>query len=116
MQQAWTAREVCRIAGCTYRQLDYWIRTGLIFPAVQADGSGTRRQFSYDEVRIAVAVTLLRDSGIALIDRDIAERMAALEGSWSGHTLELTRNGPVCVLVDLGWVEKEMAARLAGAR
>ena len=33
-----------RVAGITYRQLDYWARTGLVVPSIRnADGSGTQR-------------------------------------------------------------------------
>ena len=34
----------CSAAGITYRQLDYWARTGLVEPSVlEASGSGTHR-------------------------------------------------------------------------
>ncbi|MGE5828726.1 MAG: transcriptional regulator, partial [Micromonosporaceae bacterium] len=34
----------CNAAGITYRQLDYWARTGLVEPTVRgAHGSGTQR-------------------------------------------------------------------------
>ena len=35
----------CAAAGITYRQLDYWARTGLVAPSVRsATGSGTQRR------------------------------------------------------------------------
>jgi hypothetical protein len=37
---------VCRIVGITYRQLDYWARTGLVEPSLRrAEGSGTQRLY-----------------------------------------------------------------------
>ena len=37
----------CNAAGITYRQLDYWARTGLIEPTVRgASGSGSQRLYS----------------------------------------------------------------------
>ncbi|HPZ50208.1 MAG TPA: transcriptional regulator, partial [Propionibacteriaceae bacterium] len=34
----------CNAAGITYRQLDYWARTGLVVPEIRpATGSGTQR-------------------------------------------------------------------------
>src|SRR5699024_5829520 len=37
---------VCKAAGITYRQLDYWARTGLVEPAVRnANGSGSQRLY-----------------------------------------------------------------------
>lgn len=38
--------EVCRRAGVSYRQLDYWIRCGVLTPSYSAHGSGTQRRFS----------------------------------------------------------------------
>src|SRR5262245_52615788 len=36
------------VAGITYRQLDYWARTGLVVPSVRdASGSGTQRLYSF---------------------------------------------------------------------
>ncbi|MFE6918918.1 MerR family transcriptional regulator, partial [Streptomyces rubiginosohelvolus] len=36
----------CAAAGITYRQLDYWARTGLVEPSVRpAYGSGTQRLY-----------------------------------------------------------------------
>ncbi|MGH3263935.1 MAG: MerR family transcriptional regulator, partial [Trebonia sp.] len=36
----------CTAAGITYRQLDYWARTGLVEPSVRAaQGSGTQRLY-----------------------------------------------------------------------
>ena len=35
---------VCRLTGVTYRQLDYWARTGLVTPSITpATGSGSKR-------------------------------------------------------------------------
>ena len=37
--------QVCSLVGITYRQLDYWARTGLLRPSVSAaKGSGTQRR------------------------------------------------------------------------
>ena len=41
----------CRAAGITYRQLDYWARTGLIEPTVRgAKGSGSQRLYSFRDI------------------------------------------------------------------
>ena len=45
-----TSHEICRLAGCTYRQLDYWCRIGLISPVVEAEGSGTQRLWGAESV------------------------------------------------------------------
>lgn len=50
--------EVCALVGCSYRQLDYWTRTELIKPHTAAQGSGSQRLFSEDNLR---EVRILRD-------------------------------------------------------
>ena len=45
--------EVCARAGCTYRQLDFWVRCGYLRPARAAAGSGTQRLFTVDEAAVA---------------------------------------------------------------
>src|SRR6266536_4426743 len=38
----------CSAAGITYRQLDYWARTGLVAPTIRsAKGSGSQRLYSF---------------------------------------------------------------------
>ena len=42
----------CTAAGISYRQLDYWARTGLVEPTVRsAAGSGTQRLYVYEHIR-----------------------------------------------------------------
>ena len=43
----------CAAAGITYRQLDYWARTGLVEPGIRpAAGSGTQRLYSFRDVLV----------------------------------------------------------------
>jgi hypothetical protein len=44
------AGEAARAAGVTYRQLDYWTRTGSFTPTVAVTGSGRHRRFSREDV------------------------------------------------------------------
>lgn len=57
----------CRAAGITYRQLDYWARTGLVEPTVKpASGSGTHRLYSFGDVLVLKVVKRLLDTGVSL--------------------------------------------------
>lgn len=57
----------CAIAGITYRQLDYWARTGLVRPQVRAaEGSGTQRLYSFRDILLLKVVKKLLDAGISL--------------------------------------------------
>jgi DNA-binding transcriptional MerR regulator len=43
--------QVCQIIGITYRQLDYWDRTGLLKPSIKtASGHGSKRLYSYKDL------------------------------------------------------------------
>jgi DNA-binding transcriptional MerR regulator len=59
--------QVCGLVGITYRQLDYWARTGLLQPSVAtARGSGTRRVYSYSDVLELKVIKQLLDAGVSL--------------------------------------------------
>jgi DNA-binding transcriptional MerR regulator len=59
--------EVCKIVGISYRQLDYWARTGLVTPSVrEAGGSGTQRVYSFRDLVQLKVIKKLIDAGISL--------------------------------------------------
>ena len=57
----------CNAAGITYRQLDYWARTGLVEPTVRgASGSGTQRLYSFRDILLLKVIKRLLDAGVSL--------------------------------------------------
>lgn len=57
----------CKAAGITYRQLDYWARTGLVEPTVRvAKGSGSQRLYSFRDILVLKVVKRLLDTGVSL--------------------------------------------------
>ena len=57
----------CAAAGITYRQLDYWARTGLVEPTVRpASGSGSQRLYSFRDILVLKIVKRLLDTGVSL--------------------------------------------------
>ncbi|WP_265521450.1 MerR family transcriptional regulator [Oerskovia flava] len=57
----------CRAAGITYRQLDYWARTGLVEPTIRpATGSGTHRLYGFRDILVLKVVKRLLDTGVSL--------------------------------------------------
>lgn len=57
----------CRAAQITYRQLDYWARTGLVEPSVRgAAGSGSQRLYSFQDILVLKVVKRLLDTGVSL--------------------------------------------------
>ena len=59
--------QVCKVVGITYRQLDYWARTGLVRPSVMdANGSGTQRLYSFRDLVELKVIKQMLDAGISL--------------------------------------------------
>lgn len=59
--------QTAKIAGISYRQLDYWARTDLIRPSLSdSTASGSRRMYSYDDLLEIKTIKKLMDSGIKL--------------------------------------------------
>jgi len=57
----------CSAAGITYRQLDYWARTGLVEPSVRtAAGSGSQRLYSFRDILVLKVIKRLLDTGVSL--------------------------------------------------
>lgn len=56
-----------KAAGITYRQLDYWARTGLVEPTVRnATGSGSQRLYGFGDILVLKLVKRLLDAGVSL--------------------------------------------------
>ena len=57
----------CHAVGISYRQIDYWARTGLVVPSVRdATGSGTARLYSFRDLVVLKVVKRLLDAGVSL--------------------------------------------------
>ncbi|MFV0461204.1 MAG: MerR family transcriptional regulator [Actinomycetales bacterium] len=66
-QAGYRGPTACRAAGITYRQLDYWARTGLVEPGVRgAKGSGSQRLYSFRDILVLKVVKRLLDTGVSL--------------------------------------------------
>jgi DNA-binding transcriptional MerR regulator len=66
-EQGYRGQIAASAAGITYRQLDYWARTGLIEPTVQsAQGSGSQRLYGFRDILVLKLVKRLLDTGISL--------------------------------------------------
>ena len=56
-----------KVAGITYRQLDYWARKQIVEPSITpSHGSGSRRLYSFKDVVILAVSKRLLDAGINL--------------------------------------------------
>jgi DNA-binding transcriptional MerR regulator len=77
-QQGYRVPEVCKIVGISYRQLDYWARTGLVKPSIKdAHGSGTQRLYSFQDLAQLRLIKRMLDSGVGL--QQIRKAMGTLK-------------------------------------
>ncbi|MFN2544537.1 MAG: MerR family transcriptional regulator [Actinomycetota bacterium] len=66
-QQGYRVPDVCKAVGISYRQLDYWARTGLVTPSIrEAGGSGTQRLYSFQDMLVLRIIKKLLDAGVGL--------------------------------------------------
>ena len=125
--------QVCSIVGITYRQLDYWARTGLLRPSIaDARGSGTQRLYAYTDVLELKVIKQLLDAGISLqrarraveclregLGGDLASANLVLVGPDSvlargdGELVDLLKGGQgVMNIVPLAGVVEELEAAI----
>ena len=79
----------CAAAGITYRQLDYWARTGLVEPSVRpASGSGSQRLYGFRDILVLKVVKSLLDTGISL--QQIRTAVAHLRERGSADLAQVT--------------------------
>jgi DNA-binding transcriptional MerR regulator len=88
--------DVQKIVGISYRQLDYWARTGLVRPSVQdAGGSGTQRLYSFEDLVVLRTIKKLLDAGVSLqrIRKAIGFLRDNLDAQPQGVTIMSDGNG-----------------------
>jgi DNA-binding transcriptional MerR regulator len=110
--QGFSGKRAALVVGITYRQLDYWARTDLVRPSLaDANGSGTRRKYSYRDLLELKIIKNLLDAGIRLesvrlaftelrqrVGLDIASAHLVISGS----TVVLCRGDELTDLVQRG--------------
>lgn len=88
-----SSRDVADAVGISYRRLDYWCRLGAVRPVIDANGSGSQRRFSPDEVRIVRAVDALMRLGCTVDEAAAAavELRFLPAGAWHGSHIAFGR-------------------------
>ena len=88
--------QACKIVDITYRQLDYWTRTGLVKPSVQpAKGSGTQRLYSFNDLLQLKVIKSLTDAGASLqkVRQAIDYVRDELDADWAKVTIVADGSG-----------------------
>ncbi|MEY4993358.1 MAG: hypothetical protein RIS82_480 [Actinomycetota bacterium] len=122
--------------GISYRQLDYWDRTGLVQPSVRgAAGSGSQRLYAFRDILVLKLVKRLLDTGVSLqqirvaVDqlhaagiRDLAEITLMSDGSrvylctTQDEVLDLLGRGQGVFGIAVGRVLREVEASLSNIK
>lgn len=123
----------CAAAGITYRQLDYWARTGLLVPSIRsATGSGSQRLYSFRDILVLRVIKRLLDTGVSLqnvrravehlrergID-DLSEITLMSDGASifectsEDEVIDIMRGGQGVFGIAIGRVRSEVAGTLA---
>ena len=131
--QGFSGKRAALVVGITYRQLDYWARTDLVRPSLaDANGSGTRRKYSYRDLLELKIIKNLLDAGIRLesvrlaftelrqrVGLDIASpRILVISGSTvvlcrGDELTDLVQHGQgVFNILPLGGVKQELDAAI----
>ena len=102
-EAGFSGKRTADIVGITYRQLDYWARTDLVRPSLaDAQGSGTRRAYSYADLLELKIIKSLLDAGIKLesirdafnyLRDDLGEDIASAQLVICGSSAVLVRDG-----------------------
>ncbi|MFC0266030.1 MerR family transcriptional regulator [Alloscardovia macacae] len=78
-----------KVAGITYRQLDYWARKHIVEPSVTpSSGSGSRRLYSFKDIVILSVAKKLLDAGVNL--NNVTTALAYLEQRRIGQLENVT--------------------------
>lgn len=95
-QSGYRGPQACKIVGITYRQLDYWTRTGLVEASLRgAQGSGTQRLYSFNDLLQLKVIKRLTEAGASLnkVRQAIDYVRTNLEDDWAKATIATDGNG-----------------------
>lgn len=96
----WSGKDAAMIVGISYRQIDYWARTGLVEPSLTSatPGSGNRRLYSAADIAVLRIIRKALDAGMSLprVREAISSLGGAIlvDGDWvliCGGTLHICR-------------------------
>jgi hypothetical protein len=89
-----TSNQVVEMTGVSYRRLDFWVRRGLVRPAVGARGSGSQRLWAPEDVDRVIeideayrcVIRILAEAGLPTAPYVHGDRRRAAHGSGQNAT------------------------------
>lgn len=129
MVEGYRGPQACKYAGISYRQLDYWARTGLLTPSIQdAAGSGSQRLYSFQDVVLLRTIKSLIDAGMSLqrvreaisyvresLEEDLTDAILVSNGESimvvrdDRELIDALKGGQIAFTVALGAVRADLA-------
>ena len=110
----------CVAAGISYRQLDYWARTGLVEPGVRgAAGSGSQRLYSFRDILVLKIVKRLLDTGVSLqnirtaVEHLMSDGASIYECTSPDEIVDLLQGGQGVFGIAIGKVWSEVEGSLS---
>jgi DNA-binding transcriptional MerR regulator len=127
-EQGYRAPRAAKLAGITYRQLDYWARQNYVRPSLEdARGSGTQRLYTFQDLLKLKVMKRLLDQGMSLqktrgaikaledAGEDVASARLVLSGTSAlvvhsdGEVSDvLTRQGVLALVLPMEGVVQEL--------
>lgn len=125
-----------RVVGISYRQLDYWDKTGLLRPSIkQAGGKGSRRVYSFEDLVELRVIANLRKVGVSLravrkaaryvrqhfanLVRPLARLALVVDGNNilvrttdHKHLIDATRDGQMVISFAVAPIAKELRGKV----
>ena len=117
VEAAFAAGRASEISGVPYRTLDYWARSRFLTPSLApANGKGTQRQYSFNDLIALRVARELRTAGVSRKSASFADTFLVSDGrdvfERRGDELVSTLRRPdqlACAwLVDLGQIAQEL--------
>jgi DNA-binding transcriptional MerR regulator len=133
-RRAYRGTVASKVAGITYRQLDYWARKHIVEPSLHSsNGSGSRRLYSFKDILVLAVSKRLLDAGVNLQNVTVAisylnqhsvDEMATITIMSDGETvyqcttdeevLDLVKGGKAVFGLSLGTLHREIEESLSG--
>ncbi len=90
-RQVFTSKEARKLAGITYRQLDYWCSTGLLRPEErEGKGKGDFRLFTFRDIVGLRLIKRMKDSGVSL--QSLRKVQEVVRGFTGGDAVDVFKN------------------------
>lgn len=102
--ETFSTNAAAALAGVSYRQIDYWCRTGAIPTQSRGPGSGNHRRWTADEIWIARVLGVLSNLGATGdVWRAVATWLGSIPPDLLPPMVWITADGRIAMTPRSGW-------------